>query len=508
MRKTIKGIILTTLVGIMMLAGTTVAFGSDTALTKTTPQIKVQYDGKYIAFSEAAPKIIKGRTMVPFRKILEEMGMTVSFDTATKTVTAKNDSMEMSFKIGGTDILIKQGDTNVTKKMDVVPFIDQKTYRTYVSARFMAESLGYTVGWDNVSKVVLINDFKKLFANADNDFSILNKLISSDLDMEKTYHSTGNFNADFKTFTGGTAVPFSMSGSVDGLQYKTDAEMSMDFTVNSEAFISQLPEDQRAAAKASMEMLKNISIKMKINGEAGTMYMNAPLFKTLDPSIDENTWLKMDIFKAYDDMGFDIRGMMNLKSSKATVGGYLESFVSAGMPMDSKTYENTKAVYSFMNYLVGDAAFTKQVSGNAATYTLKIDAVDIAAALAKTALTAGLTLSTQDISDIKSSLDSIDFSSDIMVKTSNDKMSSYSVSGNGNYQGATMNFKMAGTQMSADMSLDFSMESIMQMNMKVTSLLKETPQVVDLKLPQGARILDYNSLINGATSSGVVVKPI
>jgi hypothetical protein len=492
MKKSIKTLLLTALVIMMVFSGTFTAFG---AATSAPSAIQVLYDGQYIAFKDAVPKIVNGRTMVPFRQILEEMGMTVNYDTATKTVTASNDSLNLSFMIGGSDITIDASNDTSTKKMDVVPFVDPKTNRTYVSARFMAESLGYNVGWDSTEKTVLINNFDKLFATADEDFSVMNKLMSSDLDMEKTYHSTGSFDATINTTAGPTPVKMTMSGDVDAIQLKSNADMTMNFKVDASETVAQLPADQQAAAEPVLAMLKDMNIKMKMNGTDGIIYMNAPVFSLLDPTIDANTWLKMDFFKLYDDMGMDIRGLMDMSSSSVSIEQLLSSYTTTAAPTDVSTYKDAKAAYAFLKNLIGDEAFTKQTSSSTTTYTLKLDAAAITAALAKTALTEGGSISPSDLVDLKAGLDALDFSSNIMVKVTSDKMTAYSMSGDGAFEGSLFDFNVVGTPLTTDMTMGFTMAGIMDMTMTVNSVMEVTTESVDLTLPAGAKIVDYNALM-------------
>ena len=123
MKKTLAKILALTLVLTLMLASAV------TAVAAEQPGIQVQYNGKNIAFTDAVPKIVDGRTMVPFRQILETMGAEVSYDNATKMVTAKTDEMELKFAVGSKDINVIQTGTTTVKKTDVAPFIDKGTVR-------------------------------------------------------------------------------------------------------------------------------------------------------------------------------------------------------------------------------------------------------------------------------------------------------------------------------------------------------------------------------------------
>ena len=41
--------------------------------------------------------------------------------------------------------------------MDTAAFIDEEEGRTYVPVRFLAEAMGYTVGWDEATQTVSLD---------------------------------------------------------------------------------------------------------------------------------------------------------------------------------------------------------------------------------------------------------------------------------------------------------------------------------------------------------------
>ena len=59
--------------------------------------------------------------MVPFRQILETMGAEVSYDKATKTVSAVTDDLEIKFAVGSKDIHVTKDGVTTIKQTDVAP---------------------------------------------------------------------------------------------------------------------------------------------------------------------------------------------------------------------------------------------------------------------------------------------------------------------------------------------------------------------------------------------------
>ena len=112
--------------------------------------IKVYIDNTRLDM-EVMPQIRDGRTLVPMRAIFEALGAEVKWD---------NDSREASGKLGETVVTLKI-DSKIAyvngqpKELEVPATI--VSGRTLVPARFIAESLGVEVDWDNESRTVLIN---------------------------------------------------------------------------------------------------------------------------------------------------------------------------------------------------------------------------------------------------------------------------------------------------------------------------------------------------------------
>lgn len=122
--------------------------------------ISVELDGTPIEF-DVNPQIIDGRTMVPLRKIFEEIGALVKWDDDTQTVAARKSSKTVTLSIGSSELNIDKGDTDSegnpvseTVTLDVPAQI--VSGRTLVPARAISESFGLNVDWDEDSKKVII----------------------------------------------------------------------------------------------------------------------------------------------------------------------------------------------------------------------------------------------------------------------------------------------------------------------------------------------------------------
>jgi hypothetical protein len=99
---------------------------------------------------DSLPVVENNRTLVPLRAIFQAMGVEVTWEQKTQTVTAKKLTSEVKLTIGKTEV-IKNGQKI---KLDV----PAKTFnsRTYVPVRFVGEAFGGKVDWDEVNKKITV----------------------------------------------------------------------------------------------------------------------------------------------------------------------------------------------------------------------------------------------------------------------------------------------------------------------------------------------------------------
>lgn len=113
-------------------------------------EISVYLDGQKIEF-DVPPQIVNGRTMVPMRKIFEELGATVDWDNMSRTAIGKKDNTVVKITINDKKMQINDN----TIYLDVpAQLIDGKTM---VPVRAISESFYCDVLWEQESKRVSIN---------------------------------------------------------------------------------------------------------------------------------------------------------------------------------------------------------------------------------------------------------------------------------------------------------------------------------------------------------------
>jgi hypothetical protein len=119
------------------------------SFSSASSPIKVQVDQHALSFDQ--PPIEKnGRVLVPLRAIFETLGAKVGWDAKTQTVTATKGDKVITLKIGSRVAKINGS----TKNLDQAAL--EMNGRTLVPVRFISESLGEIVNWDDKMQTVII----------------------------------------------------------------------------------------------------------------------------------------------------------------------------------------------------------------------------------------------------------------------------------------------------------------------------------------------------------------
>jgi hypothetical protein len=110
-------------------------------------------DGKEILLDQLPMADEKtGRTLVPLRFIGETLGCRVEWLKASRQIIIRGEATDIQLTIGN-QVAIVNGDKRL---MDQAPVIDQRTNRTLVPLRFIAQALGNVVLWDGKHRKIII----------------------------------------------------------------------------------------------------------------------------------------------------------------------------------------------------------------------------------------------------------------------------------------------------------------------------------------------------------------
>lgn len=113
------------------------------------PGISVFLNGQRLV-PDVPPALKNDRTMVPVRALLEALGATVSWDGLRYDVLAEMGERLIFLKVGNDRAVVDGREA----QLDAAPYIARD--RVLVPVRFVAESLGLNVEWDNAKRAVRI----------------------------------------------------------------------------------------------------------------------------------------------------------------------------------------------------------------------------------------------------------------------------------------------------------------------------------------------------------------
>lgn len=144
--------------------------------------------------TDVSPVIVNGRTLVPVRTIFENLGANVNWDSVTQTVTANSTTKNIVLKLNDGYAYVNGEPKNLDVPAQII------NGRTMVPARFVAESLGANVQWNDSTQTVHINS-ETLNSNNTQNYT-------------PNTNSTSNTNTNTPVKTDGIYV-----GSIDSDKY-------------------------------------------------------------------------------------------------------------------------------------------------------------------------------------------------------------------------------------------------------------------------------------------------
>lgn len=121
------------------------------------------------AVSPEVPPVIKsGRTLVPVRVIAEGLGAKVDWNEAARTATISRGNQQLTLTLDSKKAVLNG--KQVT--LDTPPVISKQ--RMLLPLRFVGESLGVTVGWDNSTRTVIANETPQIELNGKKPAQMIN----------------------------------------------------------------------------------------------------------------------------------------------------------------------------------------------------------------------------------------------------------------------------------------------------------------------------------------------
>ena len=121
----------------------------------------VKIDGKDLQTTYNA-YVKDGRTFVPIREITEALGADVLWDNEKKTALISMNDKNIKLQIGSSIVFVNDEKTKIDKNSvpALVDYIDAKGTKTMVPLRFLSETFGYDVSWDQDKFLAQVNSYK------------------------------------------------------------------------------------------------------------------------------------------------------------------------------------------------------------------------------------------------------------------------------------------------------------------------------------------------------------
>ncbi|MCH7324019.1 copper amine oxidase N-terminal domain-containing protein [Solibacillus sp. MA9] len=135
------------------------------AMAESSP-IKVFVNSKVLY--DISPVVQNNRTLVPIRFISEELGFEVEYTESSGTISIKKNNRNIEITVDSDKAKVN----NKVVELDVKPFI--KENRVFIPLRFISESLGEEVNWDERNKIVLVGKYEGE-VNTENTFLYTNQ---------------------------------------------------------------------------------------------------------------------------------------------------------------------------------------------------------------------------------------------------------------------------------------------------------------------------------------------
>ena len=361
------------------------AFYRSTALDMTlqddlyaVPALSVQLSGKTLTFPDVQPFFENGRTMVPFRTVAEVLGAEVGYDSGT--VSASLDGTVCRFAIGGDTLTVSDrvtGKVLKTVPLDASPI--EKDGRTCVPVRFLAESLGLTVEWDDGAQCAVLYDRDALLGSIDSGFTTANRWLAAVPRLQNTDAVRMGLTAKldctaFDTISGDKK--YSASGTMtlvsDGksASLSASADLSALAGLLSSDLISSADGPTSQLFSASMlsyykSALGNAAFDLIYNADTDTLYVRSPLlFSALTSSTgtDKKTdgWYYEEHFSEKTALGDLLTLYRNADTPNTCSAALLASAEAYAEEYGgwSGFYSSLEDKQQSLSAVLGDAVFT------------------------------------------------------------------------------------------------------------------------------------------------------
>ncbi len=302
--------------------------------------VSVLLNGRPLTFTDAAPKIVGGRTYIPFRAVFTALGFAdedITYQADTRTVRAAGEDLEISMTIGENRVTVVRDGRTTVQDTDAPAFLEGG--RTYVPARFAAEAAGCRVGWDGDTRTVIIDDVEAILAGDTETYEVLSKYLDFERQFqEQSYQITGNYTQTVAA--GGEEI------SQTGEYVMHTAGTAFDYT-STVRYTGQLAD----------ALPGDVDLELRGDSGTGEFYFRSNALTALQEGGEREVWYQVSLEQAAGLMPPD--RMPGLQSGKPVTGkDYMEAAVRQQAQADMT--RSAAAILEQYSAMLGDSAFVRQ----------------------------------------------------------------------------------------------------------------------------------------------------
>lgn len=463
--------------------------------------INICLNGEYLNFDDDAPFTKDGRTMVPVRAFFEKMGAEVVYEQGSIAVQMK-DGCQLKMNLNSPQLTCIEDGESMKTTMDVTPYADAVSSRTYIPVRYVADVLGAEVAWDDYYEVAYINDWDGLQAQIDQKFTVMNSLLSA---AQARWDETKNYNSKDKFAFSSTlygenrddTATFSLSGNT----YFNHAGISSDLLVEADlggmkdTIFSELP-DEIAEVIAALDGSR---FQVIADLQNGIFYGKGNrLSEMSDGRLPNDAWLRAALDEEEtSELQYAAGSMMG---ETVTVGKLIVDQAKGRYGGDN-VYADAVASGKKAELLLGDSYFSQKTSGNAVTYSTQGDMLSLVSRIESMGLWEELGLpedtSVFDLIGDAGKFSSVNYA--LSFTLSDGKMSGVTMTGKLKQNG-TVPFEiildLQGDSRSAKMTAELKGTYIGKLEMRMESTAAETSAAPLTAPADGEIVMDLGDMLD------------
>lgn len=463
--------------------------------------INVCLNGEYLDFGSAAPTAKDGRTMVPLRAFFEKLGADIAYDQGRITVQME-DGTTIEMHLDDTQLAYTKDGKTTEITMDVVPYSEPVTGRTYIPVRYVADVLGYEVSWDDFYEVAYINDWDGLQVELNENFTVANRFLAA---AQARWEADKNYNSKDKITVSGTlygededdTATFSLKGNTyfNHSAINSDLTVSADLGGMKDTIFSELPDEVVDAINA----LNGSRFQIIADLENGAFYgKGSRLSEMSGGALPDDTWLSSSLDKEEATALYDAAGSFTDKT--LTIGQLIVDQAKNHSYSLEDAYTDAVLGGKKLQLVLGDAYFTQNTSGKAVTYSTKGDMLTLMSRVDSMGLQDEFGLGgDMSVFGLMDAVGKQTLNYAMSFTLTEGKLSDYAITGKMKQNGTVpfeMSVDLKGNQNSATLSAAFKGTYIGKLEMQMNSTAVETATEPLTVPPAGEKMLNLDDQLN------------